>query len=137
MGRVTVDVTLTNNGDLVLAEAGFKPPQEVRRLVIPGVVDTGSNYLVLPAGVGDQLGLKQVGEVQVRYADRRRATKPLAGDVRVDLLGRSATFQAILEPDRDTALIGAIVLESLDLLVDCPRLQLVPRDPNQITAEVE
>jgi hypothetical protein len=46
-------------------------------------------------------------------------------------------FSAIVEPDRDSALIGAIVMEDLDLLVDCVAQRLAPRDPDQIISEVE
>jgi hypothetical protein len=34
-------------------------------------------------------------------------------------------------------LIGAIVLEALDLLVDCRTQTLRPRDPKEIIAEIE
>jgi hypothetical protein len=40
----------------------------------------------------------------------------------------SLIFTAIVEPKRATALIGAIVLEDLDPLVDCTNQRLVPRD---------
>jgi hypothetical protein len=53
------------------------------------------------------------------------------------LEGRSSVFKAIVEPDRTEALIGAIVLEDLDLIVDCTRQKLVPRDPGGIITEVE
>jgi hypothetical protein len=42
-----------------------------------------------------------------------------------------------VEPDRTTAVIGAIVLEALDLLVDCRTQTLQPRDPSGIIAEIE
>jgi hypothetical protein len=42
-----------------------------------------------------------------------------------------------VEPGRESALIGMIVLEDLDFLVDCAGQRLVPRDPNQIISEVE
>ena len=35
------------------------------------------------------------------------------------------------------ALIGAIVLEDLDLLVDCTNQRLVPRDPKYVVSEIE
>jgi hypothetical protein len=38
---------------------------------------------------------------------------------------------------RKTALIGAIVLEQLDLLVDCTHQRLVPRDPRYQIVEIE
>ena len=43
----------------------------------------------------------------------------------------------MLEPDRTTALVGAIVLEDLDLLVDCSKQRIYPRDAEGIVAEIE
>jgi hypothetical protein len=42
-----------------------------------------------------------------------------------------------VEPRRRTALIGAIVLEDLDLLVDSTNECLIPRDPRIKTYEIE
>lgn len=46
-------------------------------------------------------------------------------------------FKATVEPKRDTALIGALVLEDLDFLVDGKKQRLVPRDRNFIISEEE
>jgi hypothetical protein len=51
--------------------------------------------------------------------------------------GRERVFNAIVEPERESVLIGAIVLEELGFLVDCPGQRLVPRDPKQIVSEAE
>ncbi len=44
---------------------------------------------------------------------------------------------AVVEPARTNVLLGAIVLEAFDLLVDCPQQKLHPRDPDHIIAEIE
>jgi hypothetical protein len=61
----------------------------------------------------------------------------LAKEVYLQLLGRDSVFTAIVEPNRRKALIGAIVLEDLDFLVDCTQQRLVPRDPRFIVSEIE
>jgi hypothetical protein len=43
----------------------------------------------------------------------------------------------LLDPARADTMIGAIVLEDLDFLVDCQRQQLVPRDPHVAIYEIE
>ena len=68
---------------------------------------------------------------------RRRATRDTVKNVYVEIQGRSGTFTALVEPRRTTALIGAIVLEDLDFLVDCRNERLVPRDPRYVVSEVE
>jgi predicted aspartyl protease len=137
MGRIAVDVDVANHEDLVMARAGILSPDKVRRVRVRGLVDTGASYLVLSHAIAKQLGVPAAGKVKLSYADRRRATRQVVEDVQVDLLGQRGVFKAIVEPGRTDALIGAIVLEDLDLLVDCRTQTLRPRDPNQITAELE
>ena len=91
----------------------------------------------LPATLATQLGVPSGGDVTVHYADRRSAKRSLVEEVHLELLGRHGTFRAVVEPDRDIPLIGAIVLEDLDLLVDCTKQILMPRDPTGIVAEIE
>src|SRR4051812_1471147 len=124
MGRVVAELTVANNDDVVLARTGALAPEQVRQIQIPGVVDSGATRLVLPESVVAQLGLRYTGETRVRYADQRRGSRPIVQDVRVTLLGREGVFSALVEPDRTDALIGAIVLEDLDFLVDCTRQML-------------
>ncbi len=90
-----------------------------------------------PEDVAAELGVREVDEIQVRCADGRSVPRKLVADVLVELLGRKATFRASIEPNRYFALIGVIVLEEFDLLVDCTTEKLRPRDPNHIISEIE
>jgi predicted aspartyl protease len=137
VGRFSVEFEVANNDDLALARRGLLPPEQVRRETIRGVVDSGATRLVLPAAVVKRLGLRPGGKFKVRYADGRRAQRQGAEGVYVELLGRHGTFSAVVEPKRETALIGAIVLEDLDLVVDCTAQRLEPRDPRGVTSEIE
>jgi predicted aspartyl protease len=137
VGRFSVDFEIANSDDLALVRRGLLAENQVRRETIRGVVDSGASRLVLPADLVKRLGLTLGKTVNVRYADGRKAKRPSAEAVHVELLGRHSTFTAIVEPKRKTALIGAIVLEDLDLLVDCVDQRLVPRDPRGATYEIE
>ena len=137
VGRFSVEIEVANDADLVRAEDGTLPPDQVRRQTIQGEVDSGAVRLVLPEAVVKRLGLPLGGPVPVKYADNRRGRRQVAEGVFAQLLGRHGTFTAVVEPKRDTALIGAIVLEDLDLLVDCKNQRLVPRDPRGPLSEIE
>jgi hypothetical protein len=76
-------------------------------------------------------------KVAVRSADGRKAQRSTAEAAYVEILGRHGTFTAIVEPKRASALVGAIVLEDLDLLVDCTNQRVVPRDPRTPVYEIE
>jgi predicted aspartyl protease len=137
MGRFSVEVELANDKDLVQAEAGLITPDQVRRERIRGVVDSGATRLVIPESLAQRLGLEMGGSARVRYADGRTADRPIAQRVHLSYGGRESIFNAIVEPERESALIGAIVLEDLDFLIDCVGQRLVPRDPKQIISEAE
>lgn len=136
MGRIDVTVKLANNEDVVLADRGKLPGQPVR-IELMGIVDTGAARLVLPGRVADELHLAPAGTTNARYADQRKAKRPMVKNVWLELLGRSGVFSAIIEPKRETALIGAIVLEELDLIADCTTQTVHPRDPRGIVSEIE
>ena len=135
MGRFAVEVELTNNQDLDNAKTGHIPLSEVRHARVRGVVDSGASRLVIPEETARQLGLELSGSAKVRYADGRMAERPIARNISLSYGGRESVFSAIVEPARDSALIGAIVMEELDFLIDCERQQLVPRDPDKIVSE--
>ena len=138
MGRVTIEFEIANYQDITRAAHGDLDPKKIRRVKLQGTVDPGATRLVLPTAIAKTLGLSILPEkIKVTYADGRKAMRPEADDARVFILGREGTFKAILEPKREKALIGAIVLEDLDFLVDCARQRLMPRDPDFIVSEIE
>ena len=137
MGRFAVEVELSNRWDVLRLKAGQIPVEQVRHIRARGVVDSGAARLVIPASIAQQLGLEKNGSAKVRYADGHTAERDIVGDVQLSYGGRESVFNAIVEPGRESVLIGAIVLEDLDLLVDCTNQRLVPRDPKQIISEIE
>ena len=137
VGRFFVEIQVTNHRDAVRADSGALDRSAIRRLRVSALVDTGATRLVLPAEAAQQLGLPEVRTVGVRYADGRQNRRTAVGDAEVEIQGRSSVFTAVVEPNRTEALIGAIVLEELDFVVDCIAQRLVPRDPDRILAEIE
>jgi predicted aspartyl protease len=137
VGRFSVELEVANHLDVADEQRGLLLPQKVRRLRVRGVVDSGATKLVLPGKVAKQLGLPHLGKVNVRYANNQTASREIVTDVHLYLLGREGVFTAVVEPKRRSALIGAIVLEDLDFLVDCTQQRLLPRDPRFIISEIE
>lgn len=137
MGFVMVELKLKNAADATLARRGFIDESEIRRASVQGLVDAGATRLVIPQKIADQLGVREVGETRVKYADNRTTMRKLVGEVQIELCDRDSVFRALVEPDRETALIGAIVMEDLDLIVDCGNHKLQPRDPDVVVSNAE
>ena len=129
VSRFTQEFVVANDQDLTRLADGTIRGEAVRSCEITGWVDTGAHDLVLPEVVGDSLGVPDDGMTIVRFADHSSAKRRRVSHVRVTLCGRSAVFRAVLLPERHEALSGALVLETLDLLVDPMTRTLVPRDP--------
>ena len=128
---------LANNDDLVAVRLGVKQPNEVRRFECSGMVDSGAAHLVLPQEAMDALGLPETRKARTRYADGRVEPRSVIKNVSLTLCNRESVFSAVIEPGRSDALIGAIVMEELDLIIDCTSGQLIPRDPEMMTSAME
>ena len=109
----------------------------VRDCTIEGWVDTGATQVVIPKVVADSLGLPLKSKTRVKFADGRREVRDVASDLRLRLCGREGTFRAVVEPGREDVLIGAIVLEDLELLADPRNHSCYPRDPEMALTELE
>ena len=96
------------------------------------VVNTGARTLVLPQEVVDKLGLRMLGEVIVVYADERKEKRFMAGPVSIKIGNRSMIAECIVGPPTSNALIGQIVMERLDLIVDCANQTLFPRPESPV-----
>ena len=133
----SVEIEVANNFDLMDAQRGRIKSDQVRRVRLPGVVDSGATRLVLPKKVVEQLGLPIGEKVKVVYADKRHGLRHKVSNVWLRMLDRDSVFDALIEPKRDSALIGAIVLKTLDFVVDCIAQKVAPRDPRYIVSEIE
>ena len=118
MGFVMTKIKLWNGTDEDNARKGLLRPEEVRTEILDGLVDTGAIMLALPEDVVARLGLPEIDRRPVRVADGRRVILPIAGGLRMEILGRSTTCDAYVLPAGATPLIGVIPLEALDLVVD-------------------
>ncbi len=128
---------MANHEDVLAARLGVIPRERIRRARLSGVVDTGASHLALPGSVVTALGLPETRRIIARFADGRREEKTEVGEAELEILNRSNVFTAVVEPGREDALIGAIVLGALDLVPDCAAQKLVPRDPHRILVELD
>jgi len=102
-------------------------------------VDTGATMLVLPGWLQEQLQFPVIRRQLVRYANEETAEREVVYGVEVTLCGRTGVFEAVIEPAKRYGLLGAIVLEALDLIADprSQRLYVNPRSPDLPVAEIE
>jgi predicted aspartyl protease len=128
MGAVRVSVKLTSAFEEGLVRGGSLHPKHLHTYEAIGLVDTGALTLVIPQEAVEYLGLKIEGTQVARFANGEQEVLGLTEAVKIQCQGRSAVLQALVVGDE--ILIGQVVLELMDLLVDCKNQQLIPNPKN-------
>jgi clan AA aspartic protease len=129
MGQVHVQVILTNYREAVMARLGQLDARQVHHYETEARIDTGAVQSVIPATVADRLGLIRLRRTDVKYADGRVEEVDLAEVVTIEMLGRQIEITPMVLGEH--ILLGVMVLEGLDLMVDCHRNRLVPYQGTQ------
>ena len=127
MGEVRTKVRLFNNADANAAAEGKLAVEKVRVIEADAMVDTGAVRSCIPALSLEQLGIRPYDRVTVEPADGRKRDVGLADGVRFEIMERRSSDDALILGDE--VLIGQMLLEKMDLLVDCTRQRLVPAHP--------
>ena len=137
---VYVEVELTNYQDQVLVEHGYRDASSIRKERVRLWADSGSTLLALPQDLVERLGLRITDQkVILTYADEWKAERPVARGVTVGVGDRSMLTECLVGPPRSEPWLGQIILERLDLFVNCAKGTLVPRpeSPSLPLFEVE
>ncbi|MFQ5750786.1 MAG: retroviral-like aspartic protease family protein [bacterium] len=125
MGKVFEKIKLTNL---------FDPTKSVE---VEATIDTGATRLVLPEEIIQALNLKKMREVNVKYANNTTEIKSVYGVVTAEIKGRAGEFNVLAEVKGSQPLVGQIVLEQLDLLVDASSRSVKPNPRSPETPMVE
>jgi clan AA aspartic protease len=118
MSLVFEDNTLKNAIDVGATERGYIKPSEVRETTVRCMVDTGAWTLVINEKVRAALGLRITDSTTSTFANGSKEPNGMSEPVKICWKDRSMTCEAVVLPDADEVLLGAIPLEGLDLMVD-------------------
>ena len=98
-----------------------------RSTIVDALVDTGAVEILLPRDLVRSLGLQIFGRAPVTLADDRQVTMPVAGPLWIIAFGRQMVTDCLVGPAGCEPLVGQIVLERLDLILDAKKRTIRPR----------
>jgi clan AA aspartic protease len=124
VGRVVVPVTVENVEDRRRADAGQLAPDQVRRVTVEALVDSGATFMCLPESLVQQLGLP-FNRVRESRTVLGPATLNIHGGARVSVQDRDCETEILALPHSTQALLGQLPLESMDFWVDLTNQRLV------------
>ena len=121
---VYTELTLKNGTDVDDAIRGRIEEHEVRQMTVKAMVDTGAWTFVINEETRDKLGLDDAGYGEATLADGKEEEYPMAGPLEIWWENRTITCNALVIPDAPDILLGAWILEGLDLTIN-PKRELV------------
>ncbi|MEW6609225.1 MAG: hypothetical protein AB1414_17570 [bacterium] len=114
------------------------PLKDKPAVEIDAKVDTGATLLVLPEKIVKEFDFSIIRKDTVKYANEEIAQRDIVGVVEVEICDRKGWFEAIVEPKKEYPLIGAVVMESLDLIVEPRSFGIYPNPRSKLPmAEIE
>lgn len=134
MGMVYADIELINGFDLQLAKHGKISGDEVRRMTVRMLVDSGCGTLAINDSIRRQLGLDKQESRNMQMADESVVTLDVVGPVEIRFENRRSNLDAVVLPGDAEPLLGAIPMQDLDVLVDPHRHRLIVNPDHPILA---
>ena len=132
MELVYADIELINAIDEGMAKRNAIGEEEIRRISINMLVDSGAYMMAINESIQAQLGLPFVEKRKVQVADGRVVEYDVVGPVNVKFANRKAICSAFVLPGDSEPLLGAIPMEEMDVLIHPQRQELIvnPKHPN-------
>ena len=124
MGLVYTEITLKNLYDIIGVRKGLMKDDEIRQLTVKALVDTGAWTLVINEAIREKLGLEVTHSMPGTLADGTRRMYNMASALEIWWKDRHLVMDAIVLPDAEDVLLGAIPLEAMDLTIN-PRTEQV------------
>jgi clan AA aspartic protease len=137
MGLVYAEVELINGEDLVLARRNFMAEEDVRRIHLNVLVDTGSYMLCINESIQEQLQLPIVDSKKAQTADNRIIDCPVVDQVQLRFKNRQWSGRAMVLPGDAEPLLGAIPLEEMDVLIHPLRNELIVNPEHPYFAQLK
>ncbi|MCB8751241.1 clan AA aspartic protease [Planktothrix agardhii] len=128
MGLTYAEIEIANAGEIYLAQKGYILPENVKKITVKALVDSGAYMLAINESIKLQLDLPKLEEQIAELADGSKLKLEIVGPVEVRFENRSTTCRAMVLSGDTEVLLGAIPLEDMDVLID-PRQQRLIVNP--------
>jgi clan AA aspartic protease len=129
MGKIYADIEIISNDDLTLERKGYIKKNQIRRMTVNMLVDSGAYNLAINENIKTQLGLEKLDEQMFELADGTLQKFEVVGPVEVRFKNRQTTTRAVVLPGNIEPLLGQIPMEDMDVVL-FPREERMDINPN-------
>jgi clan AA aspartic protease len=131
MGVVYADIELINSEDLAMAHRNLIGDEEIKRMHLSMLVDSGAYMMAINETIQSQLEFRFIEKRKVQLASGEVVEYDVVGPIDVRFANRRAVCSAFVLPGDAVSLLGAIPMEEMDVLIHPKRQELVvnPQHP--------
>ena len=116
MGYIYVDAVFYNPIDYTEFVLGRRRLEDVKKISLKALVDTGATFPALPEDVVEKLSLPMYGEAEAETATGKEKVRLTLAIIQIE--DRTAASYIIIRPRGTTPLIGVVALEQMGYRVD-------------------
>ena len=125
MDLVHAEIEIINGGDLEMVRRNLLDQDEVKRMTVTMLVDTGAYNLCINEEIQEQLQLPVVEKRKGMLADGSIREYDVVDNVQLRFKNRATTCRAMVLPGSSEPLLGAIPLEDMDVIIHPQRQELI------------
>jgi clan AA aspartic protease len=125
MGLVYADIELINNGDLEMVRRNYMDKDEVRRMRVNMLADSGAYMMAINENIQAIMDFPFLERRKSYLADNTPVEFDVVGPVMVKFENRTAICSANVLPGDSEPLLGAIPMEEMDVLIHPLKQELI------------
>ena len=137
MVLIYADIELINSEDIALARRHYIGEEEIKRMHISALVDTGSYMLAINENIQQQLQLPVIDKRKAQLANGHVVECDVVGPVDLKFKNRSTSCRAMVLPGDSEPLLGAIPMEDMDVLIHPLRQELIVNPEHPYFAQMK
>ncbi len=137
MGLVYAQIELINGEDLTLAKRNIISEDEIKRIHVTALVDSGSYMLCINESVQEQLKFPVVERRSGQLANGAIVEYDVVSHVELKFKNRRTMCNAMVLPADNEVLLGAIPLEDMDVLIHPQRQELIVNPDHPYFAQMK
>jgi clan AA aspartic protease len=137
MGTVYADIELINAGDIEMVRRNLMDKDEIKRMVVNMLVDSGAYMMAINESIQEQLQLPFKELRKSVMADGSIVEHEVVGPIEVKFKNRTATCNALVLPGNTEPLLGAIPMEEMDVIIHPRRQEMIVNPAHPYYAELK
>jgi clan AA aspartic protease len=125
MGYILATIELINRWHVINERHELVDEYEIKQIHVEMLVDTGSLFMCINERIREYLNLSSNYRKEFQLADGTVVELDVVGPIEVRFQNRVCMTEAIVLPDENQCLFGAMPMEAMDVLVSPASQELV------------